>query len=108
MQTNDILMMFIALFFGTQLCRFIPEFLPKKVLAHPILQKLNKMLPLVIMLLLVLTSLSIPHNQTELPLFSAQVLALICVMLSYKWLKNTLLSVALGIAGLNGFLWLLG
>lgn len=108
MQTNDILMMFIALFLGTQLCRFIPEFLPKKVLAHPILQKLNKMLPLVIMLLLVLTSLSIPHNQTELPLFSAQVLALICVMLSYKWLKNTLLSVALGIAGLNGFLWLLG
>lgn len=108
MQTNDILMMFIAIFLGTQLCRFIPEFLPKKVLAHPILQKLNKMLPLVIMLLLVLTSLSIPHNQTELPLFSAQVLALICVMLSYKWLKNTLLSVALGIAGLNGFLWLLG
>lgn len=108
MQTNDILMMFIALFLGTQLCRFIPEFLPKKVLAHSILQKLNKMLPLVIMLLLVLTSLSIPHNQTELPLFSAQVLALICVMLSYKWLKNTLLSVALGIAGLNGFLWLLG
>lgn len=108
MQTNDILMMFIALFLGTQLCRFIPEFLPKKVLAHPILQKLNKMLPLVIMLLLVLTSLSIPHNQKELPMFTAQIFALICVLLSYKWLKNILLSVALGILSLNGVLWVLG
>lgn len=108
MQTNDILMMFIALLLGTQLCRFIPEFLPKKVLAHPILQKLNKMLPLVIMLLLVLTSLSVPHNQAELPMFTAQIFALICVVLSYKWLKNTLLSVALGILSLNGGLWVLG
>lgn len=108
MQTNDILMMFIALLLGTQLCRFIPEFLPKKVLAHPILQKLNKMLPLAIMLLLVLTSLRIPHNQAELPMFTAQVLALVCVVLSYKWWKNTLLSVALGILSLNGGLLVLG
>lgn len=108
MQTNDILMMFIALLLGTQLCRFIPEFLPKKVLAHPILQKLNKMLPLVIMLLLVLTSLSIPKNRESFALFFAQILALGCVVGSYIWLKNTFLSVALGIIGLNGFLWLLG
>ncbi|EXI62440.1 hypothetical protein MHD_09550 [Mannheimia granulomatis] len=108
MQTNEILMMFAALVLGTQICRFLPEFLPKKVLASPILQKLNKMLPLVIMLLLVLTSLSMPKDSTGLPLFFAQVLALACVIVSYKWLQNTLLSVGLGILSLNGFLWLLG
>ncbi|RRN05451.1 AzlD domain-containing protein [Bibersteinia trehalosi] len=108
MPTTDILAMFAALMLGTQLCRFIPEFLPKKVLAHPILQKLNKTLPLVIMLLLVLTSLTIPHNNSDMPLLYAQLLALICVILSYKWFKNTLLSVALGIASLNGILWVFG
>lgn len=107
MPTSDILMMFIALLLGTQLCRFTPEFLPKKVLSHPILQKLNQMLPLVILLLLVLTSLSIPHNTQETPKFIAQLFALVCVVLSYKWWKNTLLSVALGILSLDGFLWVL-
>lgn len=106
METTDILAMFAALILGTQLCRFIPEFLPKKLLSHPILQKLNKMLPLVIMLLLILTSLAIPHNQSDIPMFIAQLLALACVTLSYNWFKNTLLSVALGIASLNVFLWL--
>lgn len=108
MQTLDIIAMLIALTLGTQLCRFLPEFLPSKVLSHPILQKLNKMLPLVIMLLLLLTSLTIPQSSAGLPLFFAQIMALAFVVISYHFLKNTLLSVALGIVSLNGFLWLLG
>lgn len=107
MTFNQILMMFIALVLGTQLCRFFPEFLPKNVLAHPILQKLNRMLPLAILMLLVLTSLSVPHHSREMPLFFAQLLALGLVVLSYQKLKNTFLSVALGIFSLNGFIWLL-
>ncbi len=63
MSNSDILMMFAALVLGSQICRFLPEFLPKKVLSSPILQKLNKMLPLVIMLLLLLTSLSFPKTE---------------------------------------------
>lgn len=62
MSTSEILMMFGALILGTQLCRFLPQFLPKKVLSAPILQKLNRTLPLVIMLLLLFTSLSMPKN----------------------------------------------
>lgn len=108
MSTSEILMMFSALILGTQLCRFLPQFLPKKVLSAPILQKLNRMLPLVIMLLLLFTSLSMPKNGEGFALFFAQILALGCVVGSYIWLKNTFLSVALGIIGLNGFLWLLG
>lgn len=108
MSTSEILMMFGALILGTQLCRFLPQFLPKKVLSAPILQKLNRMLPLVIMLLLLFTSLSMPKNGEGFVLFFAQILALGCVVGSYIWLKNTFLSVALGIIGLNGFLWLLG
>lgn len=107
MEFNQILAMFLALLLGTQLCRFFPEFLPKKVLAHPILQKLNKMLPLAILMLLVLTSLSVPHSRSEMPLFFAQLLALGLVVFSYQKLKNTFLSVALGILSLNGFIWLL-
>lgn len=108
MSLNDILIMFVALVLGTQICRFLPEFLPKKVLSSPILQKLNKMLPLVIMLLLLLTSVTFPQNGESMNLFFAQILALVCVLASYIWLKNTFLSVALGILGVNVFLSILG
>lgn len=104
MSLNDILIMFVALILGTQLCRFLPEFLPKKVLSSPILQKLNKTLPLVIMLLLLLTSLTFPKNGEGFNLILAQILALMGVLGSYIWLKNTFLSVALGILGVNVFL----
>ncbi|AUI66994.1 MULTISPECIES: AzlD domain-containing protein [Glaesserella] len=107
METLDIIYMLIALVLGTQLCRFIPLFLPKSVLSSPILQKLNKMLPLVIMTLLVLTSLSLPKENEGYTLFLAQVIALILVIVSYKGFKNILLSVGLGILSLNGLLWVL-
>lgn len=108
MTFSDILMMWAALILGTQLCRFLPTFLPKKVLASSILQKLNQMLPLVIMLLLLLTSLSVPSDSQGVPLLLAQIAALALVVLSYHKLKNTLLSVALGIVSLNLFLRLFG
>lgn len=107
MSTSDIFMMWGSLILGTQLCRFLPVFLPKKILASPILQKLNRMLPLVIMLLLLLSSLSIPNETSGVMLLFSQIAALVLVVLSYQKLRNTLLSVALGIIGLNGFLWLL-
>lgn len=108
MSSNELLLMLAALILGTQLCRFLPTLLPKKVLSSPILQKLNKMLPLVIMVLLILTSLTLPTQQGNLTPFISQLLALVCVILSYLWLNNTLLSVALGILSFNGFLWLFG
>lgn len=100
------LAMLLALLLGTQLCRFLPLFLPQAVLNHPILQKLNKILPLVIMLLLLFTSLAIPNAEQGYSLFAAQVFALLSVVASYRWLNNILISVGLGILNLNLWLWL--
>lgn len=107
MSINDILIMFLAVVFGAQVCRFLPEFLPKRVLSSPILQKLNEMLPLVIMLLLLFTSLKFPKSAEGLNMLLAQLLALVCVVGSYMLLKNTFLSVVLGIASINLFLFVL-
>lgn len=107
METLDILYLLLALFLGTQLCRFIPWFFPKKWLTLSTLQKLNKMLPLVIMLLLLLTSIKLPSETNGYALSLAQMLALVSVVLSYKWLNNILLSVSLGILNVNLLLWLL-
>lgn len=105
MTNVEMLLMLIALTLGTQLCRFIPWVMPKSLLAHPLLQKLNRILPLVIMLLLVFTSLSIPKSDDGYPLFTAQLIALVSVILSYKWFSNILLSVGIGILSLNVGLW---
>lgn len=107
MENIDLILMLIALTLGTQICRFIPLIIPNSLLTHPILQKLNKMLPLVIMLLLVLTSLNIPTTG-EYTMLIAQIIALIGVLFSYKWFNNILLSVGLGILNINLLLWLLG
>ncbi|QIW15115.1 branched-chain amino acid transport [Pasteurellaceae bacterium RH1A] len=107
MDTLDIIAMLLALALGTQLCRFLPLVLPQAVVSHPILAKLNRTLPLVILLLLVLTSLSFPQVDEGYQLLIAQVLSLGLVVASYRWLGNVLLSVALGIGGMNGLLWLL-
>ncbi|MGX2948278.1 AzlD domain-containing protein [Frederiksenia canicola] len=104
----EMMLMLVALTLGTQLPRFIPQVLPKTLLAHPILQKPNKMLPLVIMLLLVLTSLSLPTATHDYSRFFAQIVSLVAVVLSYKWLNNILLSVALGILNVNLLLWIIG
>lgn len=106
MSNLDTVLMLIALTLGTQICRFIPLVIPKSFLSHPILQKLNRILPLVIMLLLVLTSLSMPTAEHGYSLFIAQLLALASVVVSYKWFSNILLSVGLGIVSLNLLLWL--
>ncbi|WP_301099150.1 AzlD domain-containing protein [Otariodibacter sp.] len=108
MDTINIIYMLIALVLGTQICRFIPLVLPKAMVSHTILQKLNRILPLIIMILLVLTSLALPKEGTGYTLFIAQILALVTVILSYHWFKNILISVSLGVLNVNLLLWLLG
>lgn len=104
MTNLEMLLMLVALTCGTMLCRFLPMILPQALLVHPILQKLNKILPLTIMILLLLTSLHFPAQQAELRLFLAECCALVVVLASYRWWRNFLLSVVLGILFLNGFL----
>lgn len=101
----------------TFLTRLTPIILPKRLLDAPLLLAVNKALPLSVMTLLILTSLhwqqpkAMPNAMIVSlglsPLLVAEILALLVVLLSYHWKKQLLLSMLVGIASLNGFLWLL-
>ena len=101
----------------TFLTRLTPIILPKRLLDAPLLLAVNKALPLSVMTLLILTSLHwqqpkpMPNAMSVSlglsPLLVAEILALVVVLLSYHWKKQLLLSMLVGIASLNGFLWLL-
>ena len=99
----------------TLLTRITPIILPKRLLDAPLLLAVNKALPLSVMTLLILTSLhwqqpkpmSMSMSLGLSPLLVAEILALVVVLLSYHWKKQLLLSMLVGIASLNGFLWLL-
>lgn len=101
----------------TFLTRLTPIILPKRLLDAPLLLAVNKALPLSVMTLLILTSLHwqqpkpMPNAMSVSlglsPLLVAEILALLVVLLSYHWKKQLLLSMLVGIASLNGFLWLL-
>ena len=99
----------------TLLTRITPIILPKRLLDAPLLLAVNKALPLSVMTLLILTSLHwqqpkpMPNAMSVSlglsPLLVAEILALLVVLLSYHWKKQLLLSMLVGIASLNGFLW---
>ena len=100
----------------TLLTRITPIILPKRLLDAPLLLAVNKALPLSVMTLLILTSLHWQQQPKPMsmsmslglsPLLVAEILALIVVLLSYHWKKQLLLSMLVGIASLNGFLWVL-
>ena len=101
----------------TFLTRITPIILPKRLLDAPLLLAVNKALPLSVMTLLILTSLHwqqpkpMPNAMSMSlglsPLLVAEILALLVVLLSYHWKKQLLLSMLVGIASLNGFLWVL-
>ena len=99
----------------TFLTRMTPIILPKRLLDAPLLLAVNKALPLSVMTLLILTSLHwqqpkpMPNAMSMSlglsPLLVAEILALLMVLFSYHWKKQLLLSMLVGIASLNGFLW---
>ena len=94
----------------TLLTRLTPIILPKRLLDAPLLLAVNKALPLSVMTLLILTSLHWQPKPMSMglglsPLLVAEILALLVVLLSYHWKKQLLLSMLVGIASLNGFLW---
>ena len=89
--------------------RLAPLLLPKSWLKSPLLADLNAALPLCVLLLLALGSLSIGKlNAQEWPYLAAQLLALFCVLLAHIRWRNILISLATGVGALNGFLWLFG
>ncbi|MGP9511340.1 AzlD domain-containing protein [Psychrobacter sp. AOP5-GZ1-6] len=97
----------------TFMTRALPTLIPKKILDTPWLHRLNESLPLSVMVLLILTSLSYNDlsattglDSAKLHLLMAQVGALILVLFVYHISRQLLVSMIVGIAAINGFLWL--
>lgn len=98
----------------TFVTRALPALIPKKLLDTPWLHRLNESLPLSVMVLLILTSLSYQGSSentglssAELHLLMAQIGALLLVLFVYHISRQLLVSMVVGIAAINSFLWLL-
>lgn len=89
--------------------RAAPLMLPKSWLKAKLLQEVNAALPLVVLVLLILSSLSRPENGGQGWLrLGAELAALLAVLGIHAWRRNMLLSLAVGIGVLNGILWQAG
>ncbi|MBP6117624.1 MAG: AzlD domain-containing protein [Neisseriaceae bacterium] len=92
----------------TFLLRAFPTLVPKAWLRSRLLSALNFALPISVMVVLILASLSLKADTFAWPRLSAEVLALATVLLTYVFWRNVFISVIVGVASLNGFIWLLG
>lgn len=99
----------------TFITRAVPALIPKKILDTPWLHRLNESLPLSVMVLLILTSLSyqdlsLSQNlaSPEVHLVLAQLGALAMVLLIYHLTRQLLVSMIVGIATINTLLWVFG
>lgn len=107
---NTALIMAATLCMGviTFLLRAFPTLVPKAWLQSRMLTALNFALPISVMVVLILASLSLQTAGFALPRLGAEVLALATVLLTYVFWRNVFVSVIIGVASLNGFIWLLG
>ncbi|MEQ4619174.1 MAG: AzlD domain-containing protein [Corticimicrobacter sp.] len=88
----------------TILLRLLPLATQRFLGNNRAIDALNRTLPLAIMVILTLASLKGGGNEPMR--LGAELLALGLVALSYLRWRNTLLSVVLGVAALNGVLWM--
>lgn len=114
MTSSYLILATLAMAAVTFITRALPALIPRKILDTPWLHRLNESLPLSVMLLLILTSLSyqnlptdITINNSELHLLMAQVGALILVLFVYHISRQLLVSMIVGIAAINGLFWIL-
>lgn len=117
MSSSYLILATLAMAAVTFITRALPALIPKKLLDTPWLHRLNESLPLSVMVLLILTSLSYQGlsgdagfqaglNNAEVHLFMAQIGALLLVLVVYHLSRQLLVSMIVGIAAINGFLWL--
>lgn len=113
MNSSYLIIVTLAMAGVTFITRALPALIPKKLLDTPWLHRLNESLPLSVMVLLILTSLSyqdisltIGCSSTEMPLLLAEIGALLLVLGVYHISRQLLISMVAGIAAINGLLWL--
>ncbi|WP_296404527.1 AzlD domain-containing protein [Psychrobacter sp.] len=112
MSSSYLIIVTLAMAGVTFITRALPVLIPKKLLDTPWLHRLNESLPLSVMVLLILTSLSYKDISTntsvhsgELQLLMAQIGALLLVLFIYHISRQLLVSMIAGIAAINGLLW---
>ncbi|MBE2896397.1 AzlD domain-containing protein [Pasteurellaceae bacterium HPA106] len=101
MNTLDTLITLLGMAGAMVICRGFPLLMPASWLQMRWLQALNQMLPLCIMLILLLSSLSLPTLSGDWLPFARELAALCVVLISYRTWHNTLLSVVIGIVSIN-------
>lgn len=113
MTSSYLILATLAMAGVTFITRALPALIPRRLLDTPWLHRLNESLPLSVMVLLILTSLSYQDlsattglHSAELKLLLAQVGALLLTLLAYHISRQLLVSMIAGIASLNGLLWL--
>ena len=117
MSSSYLIFATLAMAAVTFITRALPALIPKKLLDTPWLHRLNESLPLSVMVLLIFTSLSYQGlsgntglqaslNSAEVHLLMAQIGALLSVLIIYHLSRQLLVSMIVGIAAINGFLWL--
>ncbi|AUZ05992.1 MULTISPECIES: AzlD domain-containing protein [Vitreoscilla] len=89
--------------------RAAPTLLPRKILESRWLSALNFALPLSVMVVLILASLSFNNaiKTQEWTFLISQIMALVLVLLIYMRSRNVLVAMVVGVASLNGLLYLL-
>lgn len=112
MNSSYLIIATLAMAGVTFLTRALPALIPKKILDTPWLHRLNESLPLSVMVLLILTSLSYQNisltatTASEMHLLLAEIGALLLVIWVYHISRQLLVSMVVGIAAINGLLWL--
>ena len=113
MSSSYLILATLAMAAVTFITRAIPALIPQKMMDKPWLHRLNESLPLSVLVLLILTSLAYQElsitttlADTTLHLLLAQIGALALVLLVYHISRQLLISMIVGIAAINGLLWL--
>lgn len=113
MNSSYLILATLAMAAVTFITRAIPALIPQRMLDRPWLHRLNESLPLSVLVLLILTSLSYQElsrttslSDATLHLLLAQIGALALVLLVYHITRQLLISMIVGIAAINGLLWL--
>lgn len=104
----------LAMALVTFIIRAIPALIPSRYLDTPWLHRLNERLPLTVLVLLIVTSLSyqgiladwqLVTDHDNVPMLLAQLAAITIVLVVYHFSRQLLISMIAGIAVLNALLW---
>lgn len=91
----------------TLILRAFPTLVPQRLLRQRWLLALNFALPMAVMTILIMASLNLFTEQFTTIRLSAEIIALVFVLLSYIRWRNVFISLAVGIGSLNALLSLL-